>query len=1365
MYGEDTVAFLKEKTHLKESIDDMATTCKLTDIVLKNNSVEMLLLKREMEERLEVLLGSKLQQLPTSIQQRVKVVPARVKLGSLAACVADEDEIEARPMVIVINDDEASDEDEEEEEEETSEDESVTSGDDEEEEKGAGEKEKDEKPEVNSVEESAREKLLKESANCDRDYFFARIVDAYVQTDDVVVAQVNIDALKPRDSVTDEMTQTECPLIEDRATSPARVDECDIFLVTDGTDVGGHHTQTDSFVTAEQHQQVTPTKLSTADQSTNTRQHSTTEQATETNRVELSEEHTDTSGLVELCGRATFTDNAACVSVGVATDSVPTSDKSTTASFAVAQERQETVTSSVNSSIVAKMISTYTDVDTHPVTYGDASVLDHDNELLHNDTGMLGQVVSGVAKVSGVASSHPTEAVGTVNDPTDRITCDVITQTSLSLVGVSLLPNTIQRHTGTNTSTALYHDATYMTIDQSVSATPKTIQDKISTADIACGTEAEQPEVTKRAAMVTQETSMQRCVTAHDQATCTETTTTVDEATSMQRCVTAHDQATSTTEKTTASEATSMNRCVTAHDQATCTMEKTTADEATSMQRFMIAHDQATCTATTTTANVATSTDHNTSVDVATLARAETADFGMLKRPRSVSRGSGGHPTRTAEKSVTTTTFDVTEAQTNTPLRQFTNASSATPEVSVRSRQCSPLRVPVADRASSPFVSTVATQDGATSCRPERSYVDRAASPIRFVREVGTCMGSVQYVDSACSPVHTPTRDNESMTEGQKTASVATATRQVALADSATQMKRTKMATTGTGMSHVNYTDKETSTRHVLFVNKNVSTENILTADKQTATAVDITAAYRSSIAASTCRVTRGTCTPAVVMATRHTSPPPATPIVHRASSPVLVPRRDKAVSVTRGELREPVDTFQSVGRPSVPLKPAADVTTTTIPRLASIDEDSHETSDDDGHQTAPPPPSTPTHSPRFSPSGETRFSFHESLFSAASFARPDARRSTVLGGGGGGGGASSILCTVESATNTSGVETHTTGTCTPPPAETEDKAVCTEAVTVGGKMAECITKLKTVRHRLEQQQPPTAAITAAIMADGRALSGKSGVVRQEAIDSSSIDTSGRGSELSGKQLHRSLARKKRLGLADLLVTSLLPDSSSPPAIPPANPRDAATKGGKATNGVGVSEAPVTTAVSSAELNCESRTQKTPMFADGSTNTDISLSMSSTDVDFRYLLTSGRRPQDVSEDQTVATNGRRQLLKTGTERKSTFEQLRSLMSDRRKSSTEKVPPGGSSIATLGKGLTPLPTVSPSAYMSDTARKRLEQRLRGSIRAPVATELVTGAALSPGAKSTGESGPESQSLQSLLEPEQTKQTDILKAVCK
>ena len=1161
-------------------------------------------------------------------------MPARVKLGSLVPCAADDDGVEARPMVIVIEDDEDDEEDDDDDsdDDDTSESESLSS----EEEKGAEDVEKEvhapEEKGMHEKTESAREKLLKESANCDRDYFFARIMDVYVQTDDVIIQQIGDESLKRMNSIADLPTQTDCPDVKDRATSPVLIDTADGQMttskedndtMTDAPAVTIRQTQTDSLATSEQHQQTADVKSSTTDQFTNTQTSKTTERAMITERLEVSRKKTDTSGLIKVCEQATCTVGVTCPSVGVATN-------------------------------------------------------------------------------------------GTDNEVTKPVTCSVVTQTSLSLVDDAVLPKTMICNNGPNPAlNTINHAITHAIADSDIQlGTSKADQPRIVTADVACCTEPVKPELAERPLMVTQATSMHRRVTALDQASCTTTTTTADEETSM---------------------------------------------------------------------NI------KASVDAATSARAETADFGMLKRPRSISRGTGAQPVRTTNKSITTKMYDSAETPTNTPLQHFTDVSSGTPEVTVRSRECSPLGVPVADRASSPFVSTTATQDNPTSSRPERLYVDRAASPIRFaprVREFGTCMGSVDYVDRASSPVLTPMRDSESMTERLATASVATATRQVSLADSGTQMKHIHTSCSGTSMPRVSYIDKETATRHVLFVNKNISTENITTADKQTLTSVDITAAYRSSIVRNKCRITRGTCTPLVVMATRHTSPPPATPMVHRASSPVLLPRCDKAVSVTQGEIREPVDLFQTIGRPSLSLKQLPDVPTSPLPRLPSIDEDTHETcDDDDGQHTTRPPPPSPTYSPcfspnspRFSPSAETRFSFHERLFTASydRTDRGDLKRSTFIGGassnGVAGGGASSILCTVESGTNTNGVETHTKGTCTPPPAETEDKAMCTEAVAVNGKMAECINKLKTVRHRLEQQQmqpptmqPPTMAINAAIMSDGHYDSCKSGAAQVDADTSAAIDAlsaAAKVAELSGRQLHRSLARKKRLGLADLMQTPSSPDVTSPPPLSPPvkSPNHGVARG---TCGTGVGDKRVSTTACSAEATRGTVGRETSTFVDGSTNTDISLSTSSSDAEFRYLVSPSRRAssvrQEPSEDQSPAENGRRPKLRIADpERKSTLEQLRSMMTDRRKSDAESV--GG--LASSGKGFTPPTTVSPSVHMSDTARKRLEQRCRGmstnrSLVPPPLAQVKDAAVLSSSDISPRVSREGNQTVQNQLEPKQTK----------
>ena len=248
---------------------------------------------------------------------------------------------------------------------------------------------------------------------------------------------------------------------------------------------------------------------------------------------------------------------------------------------------------------------------------------------------------------------------------------------------------------------------------------------------------------------------------------------------------------------------------------------------------------------------------------------------------------------------------------------------------------------------------------------------------------------------------------------------------------------------------------------------------------------------------------------------------------------------------------------------------------------------------------------------------------------------------------------------------------------------------------------------------------------------------------------------------MSGRQLHRSLARKKRLGLADLLQTPSSPDVTSPPLNPPDESSNHGVASG--TCGTGIGDTRVSTTVGAAR---GTGGRETSTFVDGSTNTDISLSTSSSDAEFRYLVSPSRRSssvrQEASEDQSPAENGRRPKLRTtDPERKSTLEQLRSMMTDRRKSDAEIARPGSvGGLASTGKGLTPPTTVSPSVHMSDTARKRLEQRCRGmssnrSLVPPPLVQVKDAAVRSSSHTTSGVSREGNQTVQNQLEPKQTK----------
>ena len=84
VYGEDTIQFLKEKHVLQDILDNLLSTCSLTEIILKDKSIELLLLRREIQDKLEVLLQGKVHDPPARILRQVNFNPGPVVFGQLA---------------------------------------------------------------------------------------------------------------------------------------------------------------------------------------------------------------------------------------------------------------------------------------------------------------------------------------------------------------------------------------------------------------------------------------------------------------------------------------------------------------------------------------------------------------------------------------------------------------------------------------------------------------------------------------------------------------------------------------------------------------------------------------------------------------------------------------------------------------------------------------------------------------------------------------------------------------------------------------------------------------------------------------------------------------------------------------------------------------------------------------------------------------------------------------------------------------------------------------------------------------------------------------------------------------------------------
>lgn len=85
-FGENIMSFLENKDWLQENLDGLQNACNLTDIIMRDKGVEMLLLKKDMQNKLMSLLEPTLPDLPDDVAvftTKIKFIPGGVKFGKL----------------------------------------------------------------------------------------------------------------------------------------------------------------------------------------------------------------------------------------------------------------------------------------------------------------------------------------------------------------------------------------------------------------------------------------------------------------------------------------------------------------------------------------------------------------------------------------------------------------------------------------------------------------------------------------------------------------------------------------------------------------------------------------------------------------------------------------------------------------------------------------------------------------------------------------------------------------------------------------------------------------------------------------------------------------------------------------------------------------------------------------------------------------------------------------------------------------------------------------------------------------------------------------------------------------------------------
>jgi hypothetical protein len=81
MYGPDCIEQLANKKDLVTQVDSLRSTCSLTEVILMGKDIELLLLKREVQEKLDSLSSINIKNLPTTTGKVVEFVPGTVDLG------------------------------------------------------------------------------------------------------------------------------------------------------------------------------------------------------------------------------------------------------------------------------------------------------------------------------------------------------------------------------------------------------------------------------------------------------------------------------------------------------------------------------------------------------------------------------------------------------------------------------------------------------------------------------------------------------------------------------------------------------------------------------------------------------------------------------------------------------------------------------------------------------------------------------------------------------------------------------------------------------------------------------------------------------------------------------------------------------------------------------------------------------------------------------------------------------------------------------------------------------------------------------------------------------------------------------------
>ena len=83
MYGPEVMEYVNRKGEMQNNLDSLKSTCNLTELVLKGKDIELLLLKKQVQDKLSCLADVTLKDLPKSVHKHIVFMPGSMELGGL----------------------------------------------------------------------------------------------------------------------------------------------------------------------------------------------------------------------------------------------------------------------------------------------------------------------------------------------------------------------------------------------------------------------------------------------------------------------------------------------------------------------------------------------------------------------------------------------------------------------------------------------------------------------------------------------------------------------------------------------------------------------------------------------------------------------------------------------------------------------------------------------------------------------------------------------------------------------------------------------------------------------------------------------------------------------------------------------------------------------------------------------------------------------------------------------------------------------------------------------------------------------------------------------------------------------------------